>query len=62
VFYEQVQKYADVVKVRIFIYNFSWVGFESPIKKFGRAVACAVFNCACKLRWLFKLKVYSLLF
>jgi hypothetical protein len=46
VFYEQVGKYADMVKMGIFIYNFSWVGFESPIKKFGRAVACAVFNCA----------------
>jgi len=25
----------------------SWVGFASSFKNFGRAVACAVFKCAC---------------
>jgi hypothetical protein len=31
---------------------FFWVGFASSIKNFGRAVASAVFNCACKFRGL----------
>ncbi len=33
--------------------NFSFgVGFASSIKNFGRVLACAVFNCACKMGWL----------
>lgn len=32
---------------------FLWVGFTSSIKNFGRALTCAVFNCACKMRWLY---------
>jgi hypothetical protein len=26
---------------------------KGTFKNFGRVLACAVFNCACKLRWFF---------
>jgi len=52
-----------VVRWRVLIFSlkrgrkilkfFFWVGFASSIKNFGRVLAYAVFNCACKLRWLF---------
>jgi hypothetical protein len=28
---------------------FFWVGIASSIQNFGRVLACAVFNCACKM-------------